>query len=93
MAEDRVRMWRPGAESRLLLMAGETTSYAMEPRGEYVFGIVAAEPMRVRRGRERYLVEPGQIVAWDPSQPHAGRAAVARTPGGRRGRRSRRDRR
>ena len=33
-------MWRPADEDRILLMAGHTTRYAIEPRGEYVFGIV-----------------------------------------------------
>ena len=34
--------------------------------------------MRSLRGRERRLVRPGQLVAWDPSQPHAGRAVDGR---------------
>jgi AraC-like DNA-binding protein len=55
-------------------MAGRTTRYAIEPRGEYVFGVVDEQPMRSLRGRERRLVRPGQLVAWDPSQPHAGSA-------------------
>jgi hypothetical protein len=74
MATERVRMWRPADEDRVLLMAGQTTHYAIEPRGEYVFGVVAGQPMRSRRGRERRLVRPGQLVAWDPSNPHAGTA-------------------
>src|SRR6185295_5160021 len=78
MAIDRVRMWRPADEDRVLLMAGRTTRYAIEPRGEYVFGIVAGQPMRSRRGRERRLVRPGQLVAWDPSQAHAGAAVDGR---------------
>lgn len=65
-------MWRAASEDRVLLMAGHTTGYAVEPRGEYVFGIVAGHPMRSRRGRERRLVQPGQLVAWDPSHAHAG---------------------
>jgi AraC-like DNA-binding protein len=56
-------------------MAGRTTRYAIEPRGEYVFGVVAEHPMRSRRGHERRLVQPGQLVAWDPSQAHAGDGA------------------
>jgi AraC-like DNA-binding protein len=71
-------MWRPAPESRVLLMAGETTRYAIEPRGEYVFGIVTGEPMRSRRGRERRLVRPGQLVAWDPSAAHSGSAVEGR---------------
>src|SRR4051794_13370209 len=34
--------------------------------------------MRSRRGRERQLVRPGQLVAWDPSGPHAGAAVDGR---------------
>jgi AraC-like DNA-binding protein len=67
-------MWRPADEDRVLLMAGRTTGYTMEPRGEYVFGIVDGKPMRSRRGRERRLVLPGQLVAWDPSNAHSGTA-------------------
>jgi AraC-like DNA-binding protein len=74
MTTEQVRMWRPVDKDRVLLMAGWTTHYAMEPRGEYVFGIVARQPMRSRRGRERRLVEPGELVAWDPSNAHAGTA-------------------
>jgi hypothetical protein len=55
-------------------MAGQTTHYAIEPRGEYVFGMVAGKPTRSRRGRERRLIVPGQLVAWDPSNSHAGAA-------------------
>ena len=71
-------MWRPAPGSRVLLMAGQTTRYAIEPRGEYVFGIVTGEPMRSRRGRERRLVRPGQLVAWDPSAAHSGSAVEGR---------------
>ena len=67
-------MWRPADEDRVLLMAGRTTGYTMEPRGEYVFGIVDGKPMRSRRGREHRLVLPGQLVAWDPSNAHTGAA-------------------
>jgi hypothetical protein len=55
-------------------MAGQTTHYAFEPRGEYVFGIVAGKPMRSCRGREHRLIQPGQLVAWDPSNAHTGAA-------------------
>jgi AraC-like DNA-binding protein len=53
-------------------MAGGTDRYAIEPRGEYVFGHISAGAMRSRRGRERRLVGPGSLVAWDPSAPHSG---------------------
>jgi AraC-like DNA-binding protein len=71
----QVRMWRPVDEDRILLMAGNTSRYAIDPRGEYVFGIVAGQPMRSRRGREQRLVQPGQLVAWDPSNAHSGTSA------------------
>jgi AraC-like DNA-binding protein len=78
MAADQVRMWRAPSEDRILLMTGQTTHYAIEPRGEYVFGVVTGQPMRSRRGRERRVVLPGQLVAWDPSSAHAGAALDAR---------------
>ena len=54
------------------MLAGRTTGYAIEPRGEYVFGVVAGQAMRASRGRDRHLVRPGQLVAWDPSDAHSG---------------------
>jgi AraC-like DNA-binding protein len=66
-------MWRAAG---VLCLAGHTDRYAVAPRGEYVFGTVAAAPMLSRRGRERRLVQPGSLLAWDPSQAHSG-AAVA----------------
>jgi AraC-like DNA-binding protein len=67
-------MWRPSGEDRVLAMAGRTTSYAIEPRGEYVFGVVSEQQLQSRRGHERRLVRPGQVVAWDPSGAHRGTA-------------------
>lgn len=74
MAVEQVRIWRHPDEDSVLLMAGQTTSYAVEPRGEYVFGVVTAQAMRSRRGRENRLIQPGQLVAWDPSNAHSGTA-------------------
>lgn len=74
MPSESVRIWRPTNADSVLLMEGRTTSYAIEPRAEYVFGIIADQPMRARRGRSRWLVEPGQVLAWDPSDAHAGTA-------------------
>ena len=71
-------MWRAPGEPRVLLMAGWTRSYAVEPRGEYVFGVTAEAPMRARRGREVHLVPPGQLLAWDPSAAHTGSPADGR---------------
>jgi hypothetical protein len=76
MATDRVRIWRPADECRVLLMAGQTTHYAIEPRGEYVFGIVAGQAMRSRRA-----APPGparSVGCLDPSNAHAGTAVEDR---------------
>jgi AraC-like DNA-binding protein len=78
VASEQVRLWRAGDEDRVLLMAGHTTRYAVEPRGEYFFGIVTGAPMRSTRGRERRVIQPGQLVAWDPSAAHAGTAIEGR---------------
>lgn len=77
MDSEQVRIWRPAQEGRVLLMAGQTTHYSIAPRAQYVFGIIADHPMLARRGARRWLVQPGQIVAWDPSEAHAGTAADA----------------
>src|SRR6188472_2371611 len=74
MSTEQVRLWRAPGEDRVLLMKGRTAHYRIAPRGEYVFGVIGAAPMRSRRGRERRLVEPGRVVAWDPSHPHSGGA-------------------
>jgi AraC-like DNA-binding protein len=79
MEPEPVRMWRPPGQDRLLLMAGRTTEYAVQPRDEYVFGVVDGAPMASRRGRERRTVAPGELVAWDPSRAHVG-VAVDGTP-------------
>jgi AraC-like DNA-binding protein len=78
MASERVRLWRPAGAERVLAMAGQTTRYAIEPRGEYVFGVVTGRPMRARRGSRTHLVRPGELVAWDPSARHAGVAVDGR---------------
>jgi AraC-like DNA-binding protein len=78
VVDERVRVWRPADEARVLLMAGPSTGYAVDPRGEYVFGLVTGSPMRARRGRVRRLVEPGQLVTWDPSAAHSGTPANGR---------------
>jgi AraC-like DNA-binding protein len=67
---DSVRVWRAGAT---LCMHGTTSSYAVDPIGECVFGVVIAGAMEVRRGRERHRFGPGDVCAWDPTAAHAGR--------------------
>lgn len=79
MATEQVGLWRPADQDPVLLMAGQTARYAVEPRDEYIFGIVAGQPMDARRGRERWLVRPGQLVSWAPSGAHAGSAIDAQS--------------
>jgi AraC-like DNA-binding protein len=71
-------MWRAPDTDGVLLMAGWTDRYAVQPRGDYVFGLVDGAPMRSRRGGESRVVAPGQLVAWDPSAGHAGTAHAGR---------------
>ena len=71
-------MWRAPDQDRVLLMSGRTTRYAVDPRGEYVVGVVGDAPMRSGRGREQRLVRPGDLVAWDPSHAHDGVAVGGR---------------
>jgi AraC-like DNA-binding protein len=70
---DDVRVWRPAAAGGALCMHGTTTSYDVDPVGEYVVGMVLAGGMEVRRGPERHRFAAGDVCAWDPSARHAGR--------------------
>jgi AraC-like DNA-binding protein len=54
-------------------MSGTTRSYGVDPLGEYVVGVIVAGTMLARRGRERFVFEPGDVCAWDPSGAHSGR--------------------
>ena len=63
----------PTSGSGALCMHGTTASYAVDPVGEYVVGMVLAGGMRVRRGREVHRFAPGDVCAWDPSARHEGR--------------------
>jgi len=71
--DDQVRMWRADVTGGVLCMHGTTRSYAVDPMGECVVGIVVAGGMEVRRVRERHRFGPGELCAWDASAPHAGR--------------------
>jgi AraC-like DNA-binding protein len=68
---EQVRVWR--ADGAGLLMHGITDTYAVDPVGEHVVGLVLAGGMEVRRGRELHRFGPGDLCAWDPSAPHEGR--------------------
>ena len=68
-----VRVWRADVGSGAICMHGTTASYAVDPVGEYVVGMVLAGGMRVRRGREVHRFAPGDVCAWDASARHEGR--------------------
>jgi AraC-like DNA-binding protein len=71
--DEAVRVWRADVGAGALCMHGTTASYAVDPVGEYVVGVVLAGGMRVRRGREVHRFGPGDVCAWDPSARHEGR--------------------
>jgi AraC-like DNA-binding protein len=71
--DEAVRVWRAEVGDGVICMHGVTSSYAVDPIGEHVVGLVLAGGMRVRRGREVHRFAPGDVCAWDPSARHAGR--------------------
>jgi AraC-like DNA-binding protein len=71
--DDGVRIWRADVGGGVLCMHGITTSYVVDPVGEYVVGMVLAGGMEVRRGRERHVFGAGDLCTWDPSARHQGR--------------------
>jgi AraC-like DNA-binding protein len=70
--EGSVRVWRADVAGGCVCLSGTTTGYAVDPVGEYIVGVMVAGAMRVRRGRERILFEPGDVCTWDPSAAHRG---------------------
>jgi AraC-like DNA-binding protein len=68
-----VRIWRADVGGGAICMHGTTSSYAVDPIGEHVVGIVLAGGMQVRRGHEIHRFGPGDVCAWDPSSRHEGR--------------------
>jgi AraC-like DNA-binding protein len=71
--DEAVRVWRADVAGGLLCMHGTTSSYVVDPVGEYVVGMVLAGGMEVRRGRERHVFGAGDLCTWDPSARHEGR--------------------
>ena len=53
--DEAVRVWRADVGAGALCMHGTTASYAVDPVGEYVLGLILAGGMRVRRGHEVHL--------------------------------------
>jgi AraC-like DNA-binding protein len=71
--DDGVRVWRADVAGGVLCMHGTTSSYVVDPVGEYVAGLVLAGGMEVRHGAERHVFGAGDVCAWDPSARHEGR--------------------
>lgn len=78
MSAEAVRVWRAPGQDGVLLMHGRTSRYQVDPRGEYIFGLVNDQRMDVCRGGFRSRVGPGQLVAWDPTAAHSGDAVDGR---------------
>jgi AraC-like DNA-binding protein len=55
-------------------MHGTTASYETDPDGQYFIGRIASAGFVARRGARRWTAPPGALLAWDPSQRHAGSA-------------------
>jgi AraC-like DNA-binding protein len=72
---DLVQAWRAPDDSRFLWMRGVTTTYRVDPSGEYIIGVACGRAYHLRRGRFTRLVRPGQLVVLDPSAPHSGTPA------------------
>jgi AraC-like DNA-binding protein len=69
---DVVRAWRTSDHDRLLWIHGVTTSYRVDPVGEYVIGVTSGRSYHLQRGRSTTIVRPGQLVVLDPSAAHSG---------------------
>src|SRR3954452_5363644 len=72
--QEAVRVWRTDVGAGAPCMRGTTPSYAVDPPGGELVGMVLAGGMRVRRGHEVHRFAPGDVCAWDPSARHEGRA-------------------
>jgi AraC-like DNA-binding protein len=72
---DRVQVRRVPADGRYLWMRGVTTSYRVDPIGEYIVGVAGGRAYHLRRGRSTRRVWPGQLVVLDPSASHSGAPA------------------
>jgi AraC-like DNA-binding protein len=70
-----VRLWRVPEGGQFLWMHGITTSYQVDPVGEYVIGVAGGRAYHLRRGRSTQLIRPGQLVLLDPSVSHSGTPA------------------
>jgi AraC-like DNA-binding protein len=73
---DVVRAWRTAGHDRMVWMHGITTSYRVDPIGEYVIGVASGRSYHLTRGRSRELIRPGQLVVLDPTSPHSGSPAA-----------------
>jgi AraC-like DNA-binding protein len=72
-SEEMLRVWRPHGASGTLCIHGVTTSYAIDPVGECVVGVILAGDMDAHRGRERHFFRAGDLCVWGPERRHSGR--------------------
>jgi AraC-like DNA-binding protein len=71
-SEDIVESWRVPNDDALLWMRGSTTSYAVDPLGEYAIGVAERGSYLLNRGGSTHRVARGDLVVLDPSSRHAG---------------------
>lgn len=71
-----VRAWRHDGLPRVIAMDGVVSSYAVDPHGEYVIGVIDQRPACLVRGGRRHVVGPGGLAVLDPSMSHRGQPAA-----------------
>jgi len=70
--DETVHAWSSEGAPDAVILQGTTRRYAIDPTAECVIGMVTDGAMLARRGRERYVVNRGDLVIWDASGRHAG---------------------
>lgn len=75
-AGEAVRAWRHEGVPRVIAMDGVVSSYAVEPHGEYVVGVIDRRPACIVRGGQRHVLGPGGLTVLDPSMSHRGQPAA-----------------
>ncbi len=67
-----VRAWRPPDLAGVVAMHGSGMSYRCAPHGEYLIAHLSAGGVEIGRGRERYVMQPGDLGVWEPRGVHGG---------------------
>jgi AraC-like DNA-binding protein len=70
--EEVVTAWRTSGQASLLWMRGVTTSYRVDPLGEYIIGVAERGSFLLRRRSTSRRVGAGDLVVLDPGSCHQG---------------------